>query len=172
MLPDLNGLIVLRIRLKPLPYLPIYLHTHTHTQARTHACMCVHIILIGKIKQGRLHRKGGKLMELWRTQENLLRIGGGERQFELFIGEETFPYFYSCSFGNFKSVRLLIFNTTLSRISFSFYFILNERFKPSTGIEPESPRIRGVLARFVLSPPNPTGPALSVLTSWQPEKED
>ena len=64
MLPDLNGLIVLRIRLKPLPYLPIYLHTHTHTQARTHACMCVYIILIGKIKQGRLHRKGGKLMEL------------------------------------------------------------------------------------------------------------
>lgn len=96
---------------------------------------------------------------------------GEKRQFELFIGEETFPYFYSCSFGNFKTARLLIFNTTLSRIFFSFYFILNERFKPSTATEPESPRIRGVLARFVLSPPNPTGPALSVLTSWQPEKE-
>lgn len=96
---------------------------------------------------------------------------GKKRQFELFIGKETFPYFYSCSFRNLKWVKLLIFYTTLSRISFSFYFMLNERFKLSTGIEPESPRIRGVLTRFVLSPPNPTSPALSVLTSWQPEKE-
>ena len=66
MLPDLNRLIVLRIRLKPLPYLPIYLHTHTHTHKRTgtHVCVCVYVILIRKIKQGRLHRKGGKLMEL------------------------------------------------------------------------------------------------------------
>lgn len=37
MLPDLNRLIVLRIRLKPLPYLS----TYTHTQARMHACMCI-----------------------------------------------------------------------------------------------------------------------------------
>ena len=58
---------------------------------------------------------------------------GEKRQFELFIGEETFPYFYSCSFGNFKTARLLIFNTTLSRIFFSFYFILNERFKQDKG---------------------------------------
>ena len=68
MLPDLNRLIVLRIRLKPLPYLPIYLHTHTHTHTHkrtgTHVCVCVYVILIRKIKQGRLHRKGGKLMEL------------------------------------------------------------------------------------------------------------
>ena len=43
MLPDLNRLIVLRIRLKPLPYLPIYLHTHTHTHtsAQAHMCVCV-----------------------------------------------------------------------------------------------------------------------------------
>ena len=52
----------------------------------------------------------------------------------------------------------------------SYYFILNEMFKPSTGIEPESPRIRGMLARFALSPPNSTSPAIPVLPSWQPEK--
>lgn len=61
MFPDLKELIVLRVRLKSLPYLPTYLPTHT--QAHTHTHVCVYVILIEKIKQGRLHRKGGKLME-------------------------------------------------------------------------------------------------------------
>ena len=170
MLPDLKELIVLRVRLKPLPYLPTYLPTHTQAHTLTH--VCVYVILIEKIKQGRLHRKGGKSMEHWSMQENLLRIGGGRggSLSYLFWGRNI-PIFLQLFLWDFKSVRLLIFNTTLSRVSFSFYFILNERFKPSTGIEPESPRIRGVLSRSVLSPPNPTSPALSVLTSWQPEKE-
>ena len=59
MVPDLKGLTVQRVRLKPLPYLSIYLPIYTHTYIRMYVC----VILIGKIKQGRLHRKGGKLME-------------------------------------------------------------------------------------------------------------
>lgn len=58
MAPDLKGLTVQRVRLKLLP-LSTYLPTHTHTHIHMYVC----VILIGKMKQGRLHRKGGKLME-------------------------------------------------------------------------------------------------------------